>query len=55
MIEIAGLAKSFGPRHALASIDLTVSRGEFVVWRAPAVPGTTLLRIRPYTAAPYVR
>jgi heme ABC exporter ATP-binding subunit CcmA/heme exporter protein CcmB len=46
MLEIAGLAKSFGPRHALSGVDLSVGDGEFVVLAGPNGAGkTTLLRI----------
>ncbi len=46
MIEIQGLEKRFGPRVALARIDLTIKQGERVMLVGPNGAGkTTLLRI----------
>lgn len=46
MIKVSGLTKSFGPRAALAGIDLHVEPGEFVTLVGPNGAGkTTLLRI----------
>ncbi|HEY75063.1 MAG TPA: heme ABC exporter ATP-binding protein CcmA [Thermoflexia bacterium] len=46
MIEVHGLTKSFGPRVALAGVDLTVAQGEFVTLVGPNGAGkTTFLRI----------
>ena len=46
MIEAQSLSKSFGPRAALAGVDLTVSSGESVILAGPNGAGkTTLLRI----------
>jgi heme exporter protein A len=46
MIEAQSLSKSFGPRSALAGVDLTVSSGESVILAGPNGAGkTTLLRI----------
>lgn len=46
MIEVRGLAKTFGPRTALDGINLSVDDGEFVTLVGPNGAGkTTLLRI----------
>lgn len=53
MIETRGLTKSFGPRTALAGVDLSVGAGEFVVLVGPNGAGkTTLLRILANLARP---
>jgi heme exporter protein A len=46
MIEIRGLTKAFGPRAALAGVDLDIAAGERVLLLGPNGAGkTTLLRI----------
>jgi len=46
VIEVRKLTKSFGPRTALAGVDLSVGSGEFVTLVGPNGAGkTTLLRI----------
>ena len=53
MIEVSQLTKSFGPRHALAGVDLHVAPGECVVLCGPNGAGkTTLLRILATLARP---
>lgn len=60
MIEVRRLVKSFGPRAALASVDLAVAVGEFVTLVGPNGAGkTTLLRIlatltRPTSGTVYI-
>ncbi|HEU4840502.1 MAG TPA: ABC transporter ATP-binding protein [Ilumatobacteraceae bacterium] len=45
-IELAGVAKTFGPVEALSPVDLTISAGEVVTLLGPSGSGkTTLLRI----------
>ena len=53
MIEICDLSKSFGPRAALAGVDLSIESGEFVTLMGPNGAGkTTLLRILATLARP---
>jgi heme exporter protein A len=53
MIEVHKLTKSFGPRRALAGVDLRVAPGECVVLCGPNGAGkTTLLRILATLARP---
>jgi len=53
MIEVSQLTKSFGPRQALAGVDLRVAPGECVVLCGPNGAGkTTLLRILATLARP---
>ena len=53
MIEVSQLTKSFGPRQALAGIELHVAPGECVVLCGPNGAGkTTLLRILATLARP---
>jgi heme exporter protein A len=53
MIEVSNLSKSFGPRVALAGVDLSIGAGEFVTLMGPNGAGkTTLLRILATLARP---
>jgi heme exporter protein A len=53
LIEVRGLRKSFGPRAALAGVDLSVAAGEFTTLVGPNGAGkTTLLRILATLARP---
>ena len=53
MIEVSNLGKSFGPRAALAGVDLSIGAGEFVTLMGPNGAGkTTLLRILATLARP---
>lgn len=46
MIEVHNLVKSFGPRSALAGVDLSVQEGDFLTLVGPNGAGkTTLLRV----------
>jgi heme exporter protein A len=46
MVEVHNLVKSFGPRSALAGVDLSVQEGEFLTLVGPNGAGkTTLLRV----------
>ena len=53
MIKVCNLSKSFGPRAALAGVDLSIGAGEFVTLMGPNGAGkTTLLRILATLARP---
>jgi heme exporter protein A len=53
MIEVSNLGKSFGPRAALAGVDLSIGAGEFVTLMGPNGAGkTTFLRILATLARP---
>jgi len=53
MIQVCNLVKSFGPRAALAGVDLSVAAGEFVTLVGPNGAGkTTLLRVLATLARP---
>jgi heme exporter protein A len=53
MIEVSQLTKSFGPRQALAGVDLHIAPGECIVLCGPNGAGkTTLLRILATLARP---
>jgi heme exporter protein A len=53
MVEVQGLRKSFGPRTALAGVDLCIPAGEFTTLVGPNGAGkTTLLRILATLARP---
>jgi len=61
VIEVRKLTKSFGPRTALAGVDLSIGAGEFVTLVGPNGAGkTTLLRIlatlsRPSSGTVHIR
>jgi heme exporter protein A len=53
MIKVCNLGKSFGSRVALAGVDLSIERGEFVTLMGPNGAGkTTFLRILATLARP---
>ena len=53
MIEVSNLSRFFGPRAALAGVDLSIGAGEFVTLMGPNGAGkTTLLRILATLARP---